>query len=156
MNKIKDFIKDKKKLAIILGGAIILIAVILLVIFVLIPNIGNSEEKVETNLENMLKEMGKEFYENYYYDNAGKTDEERTNFLTRFESIGIKVDLDNLGRVNGGANKDKIAEFVNPSTKEACDTKNTKVIIYPKGNYGKKDYTLEVQLDCGFENNEKK
>ena len=32
---------------------------------------------------------------------------------------------------------------------------NTKVIIYPKSPYGKKDYTIEVDLVCGLEDDKK-
>ena len=28
---------------------------------------------------------------------------------------------------------------------------NTRAIIYPTSPYGKNDYTIKVELDCGFE-----
>ena len=34
----------------------------------------------------------------------------------------------------------------------ACNTTSTRAIIYPKSPYGRKDYTIKVELDCGFEN----
>ena len=38
--------------------------------------------------------MGKDFYENFYYEQVGSTDEERADFLSKYESIGIKINLD--------------------------------------------------------------
>ena len=34
---------------------------------------------------------------------------------------------------------------------KACNNKTTRAIIYPKSPYGKKDYKVEVELDCGFD-----
>lgn len=154
MDKLKELLKNKKVVGIV-GGIIALIVIVLLVVFLILPNIGKSEAKVQKDFEGMLREMGKDFYENYYYDNLAKTDEERKDFLKRYQSVGIKIDLENLGRYNSNANKDKVAEFVNPNTNEACDAKNTKVVIYPKDNYGKTEYDMEIELDCGFETEEK-
>ncbi len=146
MEKIKDLLEEKKML--VIGGGVLAV-IIITILFVIIWTSGNSAKK----LENSLKEMGKDFYENYYYDQTGKTQEERAKFLAKYASIGIKINLDNLGRYNSNINKEKIAEFVNSKTKESCNKENTKVIIYPKESYGKNDYTLEVELDCGFEEN---
>jgi len=63
----------------------------------------------------------------------------------------IKIDLENLGRYNGQSNKEKVAELVDPDNKNVCDAKNTKVIIMPKEGYGKTDYEIKVELDCGFD-----
>lgn len=155
MDKLKELLKNKKMVG-IAGGIIALIVIILLVVFLILPNLGKSEAKVQKDFEGMLREMGKDFYENYYYDNLAKTDEERKDFLKKYQSIGIKIDLENLGRYNSNANKDKVAEFVNPTTNEACDAKNTKVIIYPKEGYSKTEYDMEIELDCGFEAQEEK
>ena len=122
MDKLKELLKNKKMVG-IAGGIIALIVIILLVVFLILPNLGKSEAKVQKDFEGMLREMGKDFYENYYYDNLAKTDEERKDFLKKYQSIGIKIDLENLGRYNSNANKDKVAEFVNPTTNEACDAK---------------------------------
>lgn len=147
MDKLKELMKDKKKLFMIIGGVIVVLLVILLVVFVIKPSIGKNESAQE-KYERYLKEMGKDFWENYFYDTI--KEEDRNDFLSKYQSIGIKANLDALGRYNAEANRDKIAEFINPDTKEACNTEGTKVIIYPKGNFGKTDYDLEVEIDCGF------
>ena len=94
--------------------------------------------------------MGREFYEDFYYEQVGTSSDERTNLLSKFTDIGIKVDLDNLGRYKNGEFKEKISEFKNTKTDEKCNKTNTKVIIYPKSPYGKTDYTIKAELDCGF------
>ena len=45
--------------------------------------------------------------------------------------------------------------FVNNKTDSPCDQKNTKITIYPEGEFGEKDYRIEVQLSCGFEDKKK-
>lgn len=147
MTKIKEFIiKNKKQVLIIIG--VLFVLIIALLIFLFLVNKGDRNEK---KLENYLTEMGKDFYENYYYDRVGKTDDERKKFLKEYQSIGIKVDLDNLGRYNSKVNEEKIKEFINTDTNELCDNKKTRVIIYPKENFGKTDYDLEIELSCGYD-----
>lgn len=150
MNKVKDFFKDKKKILIVVFGVIVLILAVLLVMKVL------SKDNAKNNLKDTLISMGRDFYENYYYDKTGKNADERKEFLKKFEKQGIKIDLDNLGRYNSNTNKEKLKEFVNPTTEESCNYQNTKAIIYPKGNFGKTDYDIEVILDCGFDTEEEK
>lgn len=115
-----------------------------------------SKDNAKNNLEDTLISMGRDFYENYYYDKTGKNDDERKDFLKKFEKQGIKINLDNLGRYDSSTNKEKLKEFVNPTTEESCNYQNTKAIIYPKGNFGKTDYDIEVILDCGFDTEEEK
>ena len=93
----------------------------------------------------------KDFYENFYYEQVGSTDEERADFLSKYESIGIKINLDNLSRYGENKNADEISKFVNQKTKKACDKTNTKVVIYPQKPYNKTSYKIETQLDCGFD-----
>lgn len=125
-------------------GVVLVVAIIIAACFMFIKKGGQ-----EASLSKSLESMGKDFYENFYYEQAGSTDEDRTDFLSKYESIGIKVNLDNLSRYNNN-NSDKINEFVNQKTKKACDKTNTKVIIYPQKPYNKTSYKIETQLDCGF------
>lgn len=112
----------------------------------------NKNQSNEKKLDASLVEMGREFYEDFYYEQVGTSSDERTNLLSKFTDIGIKVDLDNLGRYKNGEFKEKISEFKNTKTDEKCNKTNTKVIIYPKSPYGKTDYTIKAELDCGFDN----
>lgn len=140
--------KSNKNIMII-GGVIVVFLIIVLAILFIKPKSNQKE------LEKSLTEMGREFYENFYYGQIGSSADERTSLLSKFTTVGIKVDLDNLGRYNNGEFKDKISEFVNKKTKEKCSKTNTKVIVYPKSPYGKTDYTIETELDCGFKTEKK-
>lgn len=152
MSDIKRFVLDNKKIFIVSGVALLLV-VIIIVGFALFGK--GSSMSTKEQYENTLKEMAKDFYENYYYERTGKNDEERKEFLSKYSTIGIKIDLENLGRYNGESNKEKVAELVNPDNKNVCDAKNTRVIIMPKDSYKKTDYEIKLELDCGFETEEK-
>lgn len=153
MNVIKKFVVDNQKTIIVSGVALILVVIVIVGAVFLFGNSSTMSNKEQ--YEKTLREMGKDFYENYYYDRTGKTDEERQNFLSKYSTTGIKIDLENLGRYNSEANKDKIAELINPDNKNVCDAKNTRVIIIPKEGYKKTDYEIKIELDCGFDTEEK-
>ncbi len=142
MERLKDFFMNKKGMVIV--GVIAVLIVVLILLFVL-------KDNTKVNLESTLKDMGIDFYENFYYDKAGDSDEERAAVLQKYKEIGIKINLDNLQRYNSEQNAPKIKEFVNPKTKEQCNFDDTMVIIYPKENYGKKDYDIKVNIVCGLE-----
>ncbi len=112
---------------------------------------GHSDRIVIADGNFPVESMGKDFYENFYYEQVGSTDEERADFLSKYESIGIKINLDNLSRYGENKNADEISKFVNQKTKKACDKTNTKVVIYPQKPYNKTSYKIETQLDCGFD-----
>lgn len=129
------------------------VMIILVVAFILTKTIKPS---LEDQLNDSLTKMGEEFYTDFYYTeiSKNKSTTEVSAFLEKFSEVGIKVNLDNLSRYNDGQNKEEIAKFKNKDDK-ACNTTNTKAIIYPKKPYGKNDYTIKVELDCGFETTEK-
>lgn len=133
---------NKKTLAIVAAVLIVVILVVLLVVF--------SKKSNEKELESSLNKMGSSFYENFYYEQIGSSADDRTSLLSKFSTIGIKIDLENLGRYNDGEFKKDIKEFKNSLTGEKCNQTKTKVIIYPKSPYGKTDYKIETELSCGF------
>jgi len=118
---IKDLVMDNKKIFIV-SGVTLLVVIIVIVGAVAIFGNKSYGSKME-QYEATLREMGKDFYENYYYERTGKDDDERKEF-----------DSDN---------------------KNVCDAKNTRVIIIPKEGYKKTDYEIKVELDCGFDTEEK-
>ena len=133
---------NKKTLAIVVAVLIVIILVVLLVVF--------GKKSNEKELESSLNKMGSSFYENFYYEQIGSSADDRTSLLSKFSTIGIKIDLENLGRYNNGEFKKDIKEFKNSLTGEKCNQTKTKVIIYPKSPYGKTDYKIETELSCGF------
>lgn len=139
-----------KNLIVIIVSVVVVLAIIAVAAMFFIDKKDNKKE-----LEKSLTEMGRDFYENFYYDQVGSSADERTSLLSKFTTVGIKVDLDNLGRYNNGEFKDQISKFQNKKTKEKCSKTNTRVIVYPKSPYGKTDYTVEIELDCGFEKEKK-
>ena len=138
--------KENKTNLIIIIGVVVLIVVAIVLATIFGKGNGNQERVLNAK----LKELGVNFYENFYYDQLGESQEEREETLKKFSDKGIKIDLDNLIRLNSDNSEDLKSLFVNKKTGSSCDAKSTKVIIYPKENYGKKDYKIETVLECGF------
>lgn len=136
-----------KKRIIILAALVIIVVVVIIGAVLLLGKKSN-----EKDLRTSLTEMGRNFYENFYYEQVGSSADEKTTLLSKFTTIGIKVDLENLERYNNGEFSETIKKFKNNKTKEKCSKTSTKAIIYPKSPYGKTDYQIETELDCGFEN----
>ena len=134
-----------------------LIATILLVIIIgiviLLNCISDKEKKLnqQEKLEDLFRTMSTEYYEDFYYNQIGNTQEERENFLIKYKSTGIQINLDSLSRYNSDVNSKRIEKFVNLETNKKCDLKNTISIIYPKEPYKKDSYEINIKLDCGFE-----
>ncbi len=99
------------------------------------------------SLEDSLKDMATDFYENFYYDQVKQISKEE-DYLSKFETIGIKISLENLKEFDNGKYISKIDKFVNSKTKVSCNKYNTVAIIYPIKPYGKNDYEIEVNLEC--------
>ena len=136
---------NSKVLIIIAAMLVIALAVVLFLVF------NSKDNKAE--IENSLTEMRKSFYENFYYEQIGSSSDERTTLLSKFTTIGIKIDIENLERYNDGEFSKEIKTFKNKKTNKMCNKTKTKVIIYPKSPYGKTDYTIKTELDCGFDSN---
>lgn len=142
MKKIKEIMKNKI--------IIVFIVSILLIGIIIIISLTTNKNSQKQELTKKMKEMGKEFYENFYYKQIGSTDEERKEFLKKFETIGIKVNLDNLSRYKSNDTGKILKDFVNKKTNKECDKINTQVIIYPKEPYNQNSYSLDVNLECDF------
>lgn len=147
----KNSSNNKKVIQIVI--IVVVLAVVLGVVFILTKGVRLSDEE---KLEKSLTKMGETFYTDFYYTeiSKNKTSQEVSEFLAKFQDVGIKVNLDNLSRYNDGANEDEIAKFKNGD--KECDKTNTRAVIYPKSPYGKSDYTIKAELDCGFEAKEEK
>ena len=134
-----------KKIAIIAGAVVGVVAIVVLALFAF----GKNNDK---KLAATLEEMGRDWYENFYYD--GFDEKKRADILSRFKDIGIKVDIDNLSRYNTEVNAEKLKDF-KMDEEGGCDKTETKVIIKPQDPYGKTDYTIEAKLVCGDKKEEK-
>lgn len=133
---------DKKKIGIIAGVAVVVIAVVVgLILF-----LGRSNEK---QLNANLTKLGKQFYEEFYYPSQEKSQDDVKAFVKKFEKTGIKINLENIAKISK-VDKSLVDSMVNKKTKEKCDVKQSTVTIYPEKPYGKTDYKIEVNLECGF------
>lgn len=133
---------DKKKIGIIAGACVVVIAIVVGLILFLG---GSNEKKLNAN----LTKLGKQFYEEFYYPSQGKSQSDVKEFVKKFEKTGIKINLENIAKISK-ADKSLVDSMVNKKTKEKCDAKNTTVTIYPEKPYGKSNYKIEVNLECGF------
>lgn len=140
---------DKKK--IIIGGAV---AVVLIVVAVICVNVFSKESSNEKELATTLEKLGKSFYEDYYYPSQEKSQTDVKEFVKKFEKNGIKINLTNLAKISAIDTK-PIESLVNNKTKKKCDYEKTTVTIIPKSPFGKTDYELKVNLDCGFDTEKK-
>lgn len=127
----------KKKFALVL---------VLFMGVMLLTGCGNNEKELQGNLE----KLGKSFYEDYYYPSQAKSQKDVKDFVKRFEKTGIKVNLENISKFSK-IDKKLVDSMVNNKTKKKCDGEKSVVTIYPKKPYGKTDYKIEVNLECGFE-----
>lgn len=127
----------KKKFALVL---------VLFMGVMLLTGCGSNEKELKGNLE----KLGKSFYEDFYYPSQSKSQKDVKEFVKRFEKTGIKVNLANISKISK-VDKKLVEGMVNKKTKKKCDTEKSVVTIFPKKPYGKTDYKIEVNLDCGFE-----
>lgn len=131
-------------------------AVIIIIILILLLTLGvlNRKNTPEKQVEKTLKNMAKNFYEDLYYPNLENgNDKKRTDFLSKFDKIGIKVNFENLSKFNTKQNE----KYIKIIEKYNCDKYGTKVIIKPTEKYKKTDYIIIVETNCNFnKKNDKK
>lgn len=101
-------------------------------------------EKIEKTRKQVLEKIGKYWYEYLYYSKL-----EDKYFVSKFSEIGIKITLETIVKLNDYENilskkeLDSFHEILN-----SCDKAETKIIIYPKGDFNKNDYDIDTKLVC--------
>lgn len=118
----------KKKQIIIVS---ILIVLIVSVVFFIKNNNGSKSKTIS--------KVGEKFYENFYYNTIEKGKEE--DFLKNFKDTGLKVSLSNILNVTKLSKKEK-------KIISKCNKEKTEITITPKKPYGRKDYKIEVSINC--------
>ena len=95
--------------------------------------------------EDVLMEIGKDYYETNYYPNNtnGKTDEEIKTQLQKYKN-GIQINIENLKRAAGEKYKEKIEK----TFKDNCDQTNTYIKFIPEEPYKVENYKIEVAVKC--------
>ena len=142
----KSNIFTKKNICICVSS-IVLVAVIIVLCIVL----NNPQKK----LEKYMKQLGKVYYEEVYFASFGKEDE-RSEFLAKYTTLGIKTDLNNLVRAVASkedlpTSEEILAKFVNKKTGKECNRTTSKVTFRPQEPFGKTDYEIDVVVECGYE-----
>ena len=138
-------------------GKAILVVVALIVLAAVgygVYSIVGKENSNKEQLEKDLETMGRDFYEEFYYEQIATSQEGGAGeFLAKFSSLGIKIDLINLEQYPSKnlENKSMVDGFKNSKTDEECNSTETRATIYPQEPYGKGDYRIETSLVCGFD-----
>lgn len=143
------FVKEHKWLVITSLIAIVIIVVSLVITMNLKMKNEEIKETNEQELTKALEDLGRKFYEEFYYINSGKDNKARIAFMKKFSTTGIKTNLDNLTKIVDDETE-KVSQFKNNETNEECNKDETLIKIIPKEPYGVKDYEIEVTLVCGF------
>ena len=88
MEKLKvDKKKGVNKNIIIAVVVVVLVAVVAVAGSMFLLNKGDNKKELEKSLE----EMGRDFYENFYYDQIGGSADERTSLLSKFTTESIRI-----------------------------------------------------------------
>ena len=101
------------------------------------------------NISEYIEKLGKEFYEDYYYQQLKNLKENHmiediNTFLKNYETTGISVTLNQMIELHFKTEKE-INRYLK---KYQCDYETTGFIIYPKSPYEKKSYRLESHISC--------
>lgn len=116
----------------------IIIAVVAIIIIIIGLFTFSKLNKKGLNLEDSITSLGKDFYEKYYYDSLTSKD-----VLDNFTDTGISINLTTINTIS------PIDSKIDKNIKnKKCDYEKTKVLIYPKKPFNKKDYNIKVELTC--------
>lgn len=112
------------------------------VVFMIFANVFYNKSAVATR---SLDKMAEDYYENYFYDKFlnGKTASKEV--FGAYITAGFPtVTLRQLLTFDESRNADYEADFY------YCEKKSTTIKITPTEPFGRKDYTVEANLDCEF------
>lgn len=135
----KEFL-DENKSSIKISIVMIIFAIIVIIIQKFFTPI-----LTENELKNKIKDAGEEYYETYY---ESFTPDGSTLFLEQIKDDGMEINLKDLV-LNVYDGKDP-GYFFNKNTNKMCDYDDTYVTIYPVSPYGKNNYKIKINLECGF------
>lgn len=141
----KKSIKQNKIIVYSLIGLLIITPIIVLLFINNSPTKSNEQE-----IKKYLEEKATRYYEETYYDYIKKQTENIETFLKNFEQDGLHITVEALINQNEITESEATKKFKNNISKEQCDYKKTKAVLYPQKPYEKKSYKMEIILDCGF------
>ena len=135
----REVIGRKKTIAIVAAAILLLLSCIATFIFL--------NGKDERKMTSTLIELGRDWYENSYYD--GFSESSRAEILARYKDSGFMINLENLSLHNSEATAEKLKIF-KIDEEGGCDKEETKILIKPKEPYGKTDYHTQFYYSCEF------
>ena len=117
---------------------LIIICFVVLIIGIVIGIVMyfSSDYRLESDRENNILKVGKEYYEEYYYPSV---DEE---YIKGYRNSSIKIPLSTI------KNSNYLKEKINNKLFDKCDPNNTYIEIIPFSPFGSNDYKTRVNLDC--------
>jgi len=119
--KLVELVKNHKKVS---AGVACALVILIGALFV-IPSL--SKPSTEKIVKERVNDLGVTFYEDFYYKSSGNGDSaKRTEFLSKYQSMGIKVSLENLIRYYVTTDKYKEA-FTTIVVKDGEGTKEKEV-----------------------------
>lgn len=126
----------KEKKSLIIGISVLVVIIIGIIVLVNTTFFKDYLKKRD------LRKITNTFY-GLYYDEHNK-DNNIKKYLSDFKNSGLGINLKDMqiyieDRTNSGTNY---------KTLEKCDIENTKVTIYPKDPYTKKDIDIKFDLSC--------
>ena len=123
--------------------------IIILVIIGVLIGIGvgiivliNTKGFKEKLINRELRAMTEEFYGYYYDDYSGELSVKEN--MAKFKDSGLSINLGDLKIYL----ESRTGKKYNSKRLEKCDVSKTRVIIYPKDPYGKKDIFLKFESSC--------
>lgn len=135
----KDFLKENSS-----SIKISIVMIIFAIIIIIIQNVF-TPILIKGQLTNRIKEAGEDYYEKYY---DSFVIDGSTIILEDIKDFGMKINLNQLV-INLYDGKDP-GYFFNKNTNKMCNYEKTYVTIYPVSPYGKNNYKVKVNLECGF------
>lgn len=131
---------------IIIACITVLLVFTMLLIILLSPNSKKSNSsgdgtdfKGSSEVFSKVKEIGKKFYENVYYQDL----EDKEYTLSNYALNGLNISLSDIKLLYSfGDEVDKLL------SKNNCDLDLSKIVFSPKSPYKETDYDIDVKLHC--------
>ena len=99
--------------------------------------LDNIPKTISTEIRaDVIEGAAKNYYEGTVFEKLSSKD------LKKYEKSGYVLDLDTL------ITKNAIDSETSKDVVKSCDKKKTKITIYPKSPYSKKNYRIEKSINC--------
>lgn len=149
-NRNRKIFTNKIKEMFIYIGIVIIVFIIFSVVIIFMKNGTNKPKSESEQVIKYMTNLGKDFYETYYYPQLSKLKENNMiegsieEYLYNFEKTGISVSLNKVIELQF-----KTEEAIDKELKKFdCDYDKTKFLIYPQSPYEKKSHKITPYIVC--------